>query len=145
VEVGQLHRTGDGLDGGVLRQWEVLDSVDEVATDRTAVEGTDALLADLAVGVGKVGVAEDRTDGGRPATGRNSFALELNWPSLTLFSVVWLTKAGSTTKPWSAICSAGRRFSARLKLPHRCSARCQVASMPGTPTDRPLATAVSNG
>ena len=56
------------------------------------------------------------------------------------FSAVCSRKVSSTTNPRAASRAAGSSSRRRLRLPHRSSAVSQVASVPGTPTDRPLVT-----
>ncbi|CAM5737584.1 hypothetical protein STENM223S_07463 [Streptomyces tendae] len=58
---------------------------------------------------------------------------------------VWERKVSSTVKPCRASRSAGSSTVASFRVPHRSSAACQVAGVPGVPTDRPLVTASAKG
>ncbi len=84
------------------------------------------------------------TSGGLPP-GRNSSRVAGNALNRCWFCAVWSWKVRSTTKPCRASRSAGRSTSPRFLFPHLSSAACQVIGVPGTPTDRPLVTASSNG
>ncbi len=61
-----------------------------------------------------------------------------------LLATCWLNVA-STVNPSRAIRSAGPSASRRERVPQRRRASCHVFGVPGTPTDRPLVTAWSNG
>ena len=56
-----------------------------------------------------------------------------------LSSVCWL-KVLSTLNPWRARSAAGASTSASDIDPQRSRAACQVAGVPGTPTETPLVT-----
>ena len=60
-------------------------------------------------------------------------------------SAVWSWKVWSTTKPRRATAAAGASELASERVPQRRSAVSQVAGVPGTPTDRPLVTALVEG
>lgn len=67
-----------------------------------------------------------------------------NFAKRSALSAVAWANASSTTKPRSAIRCAGARSWLKLRLPQRSRAACQVAGVPGTPTDRPELTAFQN-
>ena len=81
----------------------------------------------------------DPTGGGLPP-GRNSFRVEVNCENRDSLAAVWSWKVWSTTKPSRASRAAGWIDVGRVRVPQRSSARCQVARVPGTPTETPLLT-----
>ncbi len=81
----------------------------------------------------------DPTARGCPC-GRNSRRLAGNWANRSAFSDVCLLKVVSTTNPRRASWIAGFSDRARLRVPHFRNAFCQVASVPGVPTETPLVT-----
>jgi len=84
------------------------------------------------------------TGGGDPP-GRNSSRVgTIAWKRSAL-AAVWSWKVWSTSKPSSAARIAGRSSSASGRVPKRPAARCQVRSVPGTPTPRPLVTRSAKG
>ena len=72
--------------------------------------------------------------------GRNSLRLAGNCANRWAFSLVCRWKVRSTTNPRLARAIAGFRVLARLRVPQSRSARCQVARLPGVPTETPLVT-----
>ena len=112
----------------------MLDGVHDVGAERAAVEVGHAPAADLGVGARELRVAEDRADRGQAAhrAGRTG----------------WSRRTGRTSRrspapargrsrrrgiPGWATRSAGRSTCARLSVPHRSSAFCQVIKLPGHP------------
>jgi hypothetical protein len=84
------------------------------------------------------------TAGGLPP-GRNSLRVVQNSAKRSALSAVCSLNVSSTTKPRRARRSAGASASASERVPQVLRARAQVFGVPGTPTDRPLLTASSNG
>ena len=77
--------------------------------------------------------------------GRNSSAVSGNAAKRAWLASVWSRKVWSTVNPFVARRMAGCNVSRRDSVPKRSSAASQVASVPGTPTERPDDTASANG
>ena len=71
---------------------------------------------------------------------RNSLRVDVKVLNRSALSVVCWLNVLSTTNPLRARLLAGASASAREIEPQRSSAACQVAGVPGTPTETPLVT-----
>ena len=90
--------------------------------------------------VARSGLRKTEPTCGASPPGRKRRRVERNASKRTLFSSVCWRNVGSTTKPWRATRIAGRKVRPSDIVPQRSSARCQVARVPGTPTETPLVT-----
>jgi hypothetical protein len=77
--------------------------------------------------------------------GRYSALVEVNFANRAAFAVTWSWNVWSTTKPRSATLIAGWSSRATGLEPKRLATACQVAGVPGTPTESPLVIAVAEG
>ncbi len=90
--------------------------------------------------VARAGLRKIEPTCGASPPGRKSRRVDRKASNRTLFSSVCWRKVGSTTKPWRATWMAGRKVRPSDIVPQRSRARCQVARLPGTPTETPLVT-----
>ena len=138
AQVGDRHHARPPEWFGVRRDRRVRDGVDDRLRDLAAVEALRPAVREQRVGAGEVGVAEDRADVARRAVrievergGRRDVVEEVT------FAWIWSEKVWSTTKPSRATRSPARALR-RARTCRALSARSQPATVPGTPTERPL-------